>query len=329
MCVTQIQYNCIAKQVEGSDFSVITQLIENAEPEIRNQFIDIISNIRESMDLNQIEELIQSGDINELFRQLDNTIAPLANIVIGTIVTSGNSIADFINRAVPVNVSFDQTNFRAVNVMRESRLEFIRQFTQEQRLATQQALVNGIQQGLNPRDQARVFRDSIGLTTRQLTAVQNFRNALEANSAAALSRELRDRRFDRTIRNAINSGTPLSTQQIGRMVDRYRDRYLIFRSETIARTEALRAVHEGAELMYEQAIEEGALAPDALERTWVTAGDGRVRDTHGPLNNTTQNFGEAFITPAGNRLRYPGDGQAPASETVKCRCVLTTRFRDE
>ena len=46
------------------------------------------------------------------------------------------------------------------------------------------------------------------------------------------------------------------------------------------------------------------------------------RDTHISLNGKKAMQGNAFVTSAGNSLKYPGDPTAPASEVINCHCVL-------
>ena len=179
---------------------------------------------------------------------------------------------------------------------------------------------DGIERGLNPRDQARQFRESVGLTGRQENAVQNYRRALESaaeGDSAALSRQLRDRRFDRTVQRAARTGKPLTTSQINRMTSRYRQRYIKYRAEVIARTEALRSVHAGTEELYRQAIDAGHVQEQELQRTWISAADERTRVSHQNLNGMIRGINETFPGLAGE-LKYPGDPDAPASETIQC-----------
>lgn len=213
--------------------------------------------------------------------------------------------------------------------MRRSQLSLIREFTNQQRLSTRLALVEGISQGLNPRQQALLFRQSIGLTQRQMQAVINYRRLLEQGDAAALQRALRDRRFDPTVQSSILGDRPLTPAQIDRMVDRYHARYIAHRAEVIARTEALRSVHDGAQAAYRQAIDLGVLAADDLIQEWVTASDERVRGSHAFMHGQQRPIGEAFLSGAGNALRWPGDIDAPGSETIQCRCVLVTVFAED
>lgn len=67
----------------------------------------------------------------------------------------------------------------------------------------------------------------------------------------------------------------------GDLVGLYRDRMLQYRSQTIARTEALRAANLGSYEAWRQTIEESDLfEPQEVKREWITAKDDRVRMTH-------------------------------------------------
>jgi len=204
-----------------------------------------------------------------------------------------------------------------------------RAFPDQQRAATRLALVDGIARGLNPRDQARNFRSSVGLTELQQAAVINYRRLLEGTNAQrgeALRRELRDKRFDRTVRSSMRRRVPLTVDQVERMVSRYQERSIKQRAETIARTEALRSVHEGVNEAYQQAIDGGKLNQEDLEREWDSSRDSRVRRTHRLLHGQKRAWGEPWRTENG-LICYPGDPEAPAEEVVQCRCLLTTRIR--
>jgi hypothetical protein len=221
---------------------------------------------------------------------------------------------------------------RAVNAMRQNGLRLVSNFTDQQRRATNQALLDGIQRGANPREMARLFRDSVGLTPTQERWVRNYENALKTLDGDALRRELRDRRFDPSVRRAISEGKPLSQAQIDRLVNRYRERALKLRAETIARTEALRSVHEGTREMYRQALDTGTLQRDQLVREWQTAGDERVRDfgngaqtSHRSMHGQQRLIDEPFTSGVGNQTLDPG-AFGVGYEDINCRCVVTTRI---
>lgn len=317
------------------------RMIAAAERQLQLAFLDMVRRLRTNV---TPESLAIPGLEEQALDQLETTAQLLGNAWSAEFVRAGELTGRFVSSAlsgrrvvqkVEITVAFDQTNERAVREMRSNSLRMVSNFSREQRIVTRQALTDAVARGLNPRQSARAFRDSLGLTQRQWRAVQNFRRLLEQGSAEALTRQLRDRRFDSTVRNAVSTGQPLSAQQVDRMVTRYIERQLKFRSEVIARTESLRAVHAGSQELYQQAIEAGTLRADELFRTWVTARDERVRDfatgaqtSHVTMDGQQRGVTEPFTSGAGNSLRFPGDPEAPGLDTIQCRCALTTRFTD-
>src|SRR6185369_9054534 len=72
----------------------------------------------------------------------------------------------------------------------------------------------------------------IGLTSSQEEWVRNYRaELLSDNPEAALERALRDKRFDRAIMNAANSGEPIPRDLVDKMVNSYKTRALRYRAE--------------------------------------------------------------------------------------------------
>lgn len=312
--------------------SRIERVLRGQEARMRRAFDTAVNVIRDDTTLEQLADLLERGLFEEALAALELAAAGLAAQQSAALIAAAQDTAQFLSTAaLTVTVSFDVTNTRAVRLMQENRLGLIREFTDAQRAATREALTQGIRDGANPRDQARRFRESIGLTRRQTQSVNNFRRLLTTArqdglpSREALDRVLRDRRFDRSILRAIDTNEPLTAGQVDTMVERYRSRLLRHRSEVIARTEALRTVHQGTEEMYQQAIEAGQIRPEQLTRTWVTAQDERVRSSHQRLNGQVRALNEVWQADAGV-LRFPGDPAAPASETIQCRCVLSTRM---
>lgn len=315
----------VGKQVDDPA-SRIRSLLDSSESDLRTAFDDIIRQVRDQTTLATLADLIEQGRFQEALESAARAGAQFAAAVNGVYVVAGAATADVIRRQLRVVVSFDTLNARALRVQQANQFRLIQDFTVEQTLAVREALVEGVRTGANPVRQARAFRDTIGLTASQARAVANFRRLLEAGSSEALTRRLRDRRFDPTVRRAVREGVPLAPAQIDRMVDRYRERYVSFRSRVIARTEALRAVHQGTFDMYRQAFDQGLVDPSQVVRTWHTAADERVRGSHVAMNGQERPPGEPFFSGAGNRLDFPGDPEAPPSDTIQCRCVVSTRI---
>lgn len=307
-------------------------LLEEQERRIQRIFLTAIKSLKDEIDLADLSTLIAQGRIGDALARLTFAADQLAAASNIAFITAGASAAEMITSAGLGLISFDQVNLNAVAAMQRNRLALIREFTNEQRRATSQAIISGVEGGINPVAQARNFRDSIGLTRNQWRHVANYRAALERSAADAeaaydaTNRKLRDARFDANVARARRTGKPISAAKIDQMVERYADRYLKHRAKVIARTEALRAVHQGNEESYRQAIAEGVIREDQLTRTWRTSVDGRERDTHRALNGTDRAWGEAWETPNG-QIKYPGDPDAPPEETIQCRCAILTRIK--
>ncbi|MCG8447860.1 MAG: phage head morphogenesis protein, partial [Hyphomicrobiales bacterium] len=135
----------------------------------------------------------------------------------------------------------------------------------------------------------------------------------------------RDRRFDRTVAKAIREGRALDRVTVNRIAGRYGDRLLQLRGEAIARSEMLSALQASKLEAFRQAVDSGQVSRETIKRTWRTAGDGRVRDTHNGMNGqTVLGLDAPFISPSGVRLMHPGDG--PAEESINCRCNQEIRI---
>lgn len=305
----------------------LERLLAGFEPRFRKEFLEMVAGIKSVSTLKALTTLLTEGRIEEALSVIDRAGARLGALSSETYTVTGRSTAGAIRRATgEIVVDFDTVNARAVREMQENQLRLIREFGEQQRRATREALTDGIRRGANPREQARAFRQSIGLTQKQTQAVNNYRNLLENLDRGALQRKLRDGRFDGAVRRAIREGKPLTKTQVDRMVGRYAERSLKHRSEVIARTESLRSVHQGNREMFRQAIDNGVLASDQLVQIWNTAADERVRSSHATMNGQERPMDVPFTSGAGNSLAHPGDPDAPGSETIQCRCVVATRI---
>lgn len=305
----------------------IERLLNQQEKRIRDAFTEYLTTVRSSAVLRQVREALEAGDIARAMSVLDSYIATLAAVIPAIIVDVGRqeieAMRAMFRRAAPaVSISFDPGNPRAAELMRASRLEFITNFTNSQRNAVREALQDALERGLSPIQSARAFRDAIGLTDGQMQWVRRYRRALESGDAdelrRALDRDLRDRRFDRSVEAALDGRRNLTQDQIDRMVTRYQERALVYRSEVIARTEGLRAVSVARDEALTQAMDQTGIEPERVVQEWVATRDSRTRDTHASMGGQQRRRGEPFESPSGATLRYPGDPSAPPSETINC-----------
>lgn len=329
----------------------IIRKIESLEPDIQLAFLTSIAEIRGSVELAIIVGFLLRGDneaaidalnIDEpAFRDLDLAIAA-AYIAGGRFgieelptirtVTGGRAV-----------FRFDVRNPRAEAWIARFSSGRVTEIAAGQRAMIRRVLNEGMLQGRNPRQTAldivgRLNRRTgqregglLGLTDHQAGFVIRTRRELSSGEPDAmrnyLTRELRDQRFDPTVKAAIRTGKPVNQKQIDRIATAYSQRLLRFRGETIARTESLQAFNAGNDESVMQAIESGNLQADQVTGEWDSAGDGRVRDTHTAMNGQRRAMGEPFVSPSGARMMHPGDTSlgASASEIVQCRCIKRHR----
>lgn len=112
---------------------------------------------------------------------------------------------------------------------------------------------------------------------------------------------------------SVNAGEGRK-QLIRRLSNRYED-ISKGRANTIARTETLVAVEQGKNEGYKQA--------GIPIKIWVATFQ-NTRDTHASMDGQEVPVDQAFQSPSGASLRFPGDSGlgASASETVNCQCSI-------
>lgn len=241
-------------------------------------------------------------------------------------------------------IRFDGRNVAAERWLQDHSSELVTRILTDQREAIRVKLSEGMADGANPRSTAleivgRLNRASgkregglLGLTAQQAGYVASARQELSSGDPEALQHYLtrgrRDKRFDRSVLKAIREEKPLPADIARKAVAQYESRLLQLRGEMIARSETLRSLQAAKHQAYLQAVESGKLSATAVRRVWRDVGDLRVRHTHRLLDGDTVGLNEAFRSPSGALMMFPGDTSlgAPASETVGCRCDVNYRI---
>lgn len=325
---------------------VIDDLLNRYDPIIAQAFRQAVEDVRGSADLQRLIAALAAGDLNAALNALNLEAAaygPLSEAIRQAYGEAGTASAAIANGQTPAGVviRFNIRNPRAETWLRDHSSQAVTRIVEDQRNAIRAALQAGMERGVNPRTAAldivgRVNRATgkreggiIGLTSTQEAAARAARDELASGDAALLrnylTRERRDRRFDRSVASAIREGRPVPAAIVASATDRYRARLLELRGTTIARTEALASLHAARQEAYLQAVEDGKIAESDIRRKWDSAGDMRVRHSHALLDGKTAGLREPFRSPSGALLMFPGDPSAPPSETINCRCSLIYR----
>jgi hypothetical protein len=306
----------------------LLELLDRQEARVRKAFMRFLATVQSGPVVAQLTELLEANDVEGALRIVDSYFTRFANIIPDVIREVGGAAAAELAEALPeiaTAIVFDPTNPRAAALAAESRARLIRGFSEQQHVATHQAIARGVGRGAGTQEIARSFRDSIGLTANQESYVDTYRQQLQSLDARALDRALRDRRYDGRVSTALERDRPLTQRQIDTMVARYRARALAARADTIARTEALTAYSQAREEALDQMIAQTRLNANRVVRVWHSTHDSRVREWHASMEGQEREPGDGFEDGLGNLVRYPGDPLAPAETRINCRCTLGFR----
>lgn len=283
------------------------------EPDVARAILRSFERVRELLGEAELARLLSEASVDRLLTEsldaqaLEEAFAGVRKALHETLERATTLAA----RQIPgPAIQFHVLNPRILDAIRELDSQVMQVLTETTRTAVRESVTIGLEEGVGPRVIARRIRSDVGLAPNQIRAVANFRRELETGSFAALRRQLRDRRFDGTLRKAF-TGAGLSRAQIDKMVTAYERRFRAFHAETIARTASLEAMKQGQRLSWEDAIRRGIVDGRRLWKRWITVQDDRVRPTHREMHGETVPFRESYST-----------GQMVAGEhEFSCRCV--------
>lgn len=307
---------------------ILIEIADKRRPRLQRALVAAFAAMRDRIPESAIVEALETRGVEGvmgLLGGIEDDFGATTVELDAAIRESGIATVRMVPAAALLNPQFRFDPFirGTVDFIQRYRLNLIQQISNETRSAIRQNLTTDIIEGLNPRATARRIRETIGLTTRQERAIRNYRKALENLDSDALQRALRDKRFDSSFRRAIENKKPLSRTQVNRMVDRYRQRALKHRAETIARTESLRATSVGNRASMQQLLGAGAVEQDKVRRQWVYTHDTRTRSAHRAvpsLNPGGITLDGSYKTALGP-LQFPRDPAGSAENTINCRCT--------
>ncbi len=159
-------------------------------------------------------------------------------------------------------------------------------------------------------------REMVGLTARQSQAAQNYRDMLESLDPGALERQLRNFLEDDNVQAALDAGQPMDSAMVDKLTNDYIDNYIDYRAETIAQTEATRAVNLGLQDSYQQAIDRGVFPSEAVRQFWRINPDAcEICQSIPDMNPDGVAMDEAFDS-------IDGPQDAPPDPHPHCFCSL-------
>jgi len=318
----------------------VARLFDQFEGALRDAFQQIRKDAYTRAKLEVLAAAIETGDFDGILRAAgvrEGMWGPLTEEIRSVYGQAG---AAYIAADVPkrFGMVFNINNPRAEGWLASNSAKYVTgDMVSEQFAAIREALASGALRGNNPRATAldivgRVSKQTgkrtggiVNMTGPQSAWVSNARTDLDTLSPRYFTRKLRDKRFDKTIRKAMQEGKALPAAYKNKVITGYQNAMLKHRGDTIARTEVLAALNSAQSEALNQIVSEGLAPREAITRIWKHSYSANERPGHKAMSGTERGINEPFVNPlTGAVLIRPGEG--PASEIISCRCYIKTRI---
>jgi hypothetical protein len=285
---------------------------------MRKAFLQAVRDIVSTADMDRLTRALDTGNVTEALDALGigpEYYRPLENAMVEIYAEGGGYQIDALPKQNPDTGTrtvfrFGVQSQRAQEWLRRESSRLIVEISEGQRNAAREAMERGLSEGRNPKavglDLVGRYNPktrersggTIGLTSRETRAVQNYRG------------------------KRIEEGRP--ADQVERMTKRYASKLLRLRGERIARTETIGALNAGRMEAVQQAIDNGKIGIETVTKVWDATMDRRTRDAHAILDGDQVGFNEPFRSVTGSFLNHPGDQSLGASgkDIVNCRCTM-------
>lgn len=334
--------------------TTLQQLYSLRVPEIQQLFLKAMEDVADRAMIDEMVKAIESNDLDGLVTASGYTPAVLAQIVkrledvyneSGYMTTDG-----FPSRVrTPFGMSrpiYDPRNLRVERDLANTSGNFITRINEDVKENVRLVLSESFALGKNPRKTAldlvgRINPQTkkrqgglIGLAPNQVEWSAKVRSNLENLNDDYFKMGLRDKRFDGIVKKSIESGKPLTSDKISKLVSAYNNKALKFRADMISRTETIKSLNKGKYAAVMQLVDEGASQKEDIKKWWDDSGeDGRTRSSHADLGKRYSKkkaipLDEPFTTMNGDKLMYPGDSSLGANprELINCRCEVQYRI---
>lgn len=321
--------------------TVFMEALRKLEPVIRRAFEAAIARASAAVNIDQLAELISTGQIEDAARLLrvdQSLLWPLHEAVRDAYI-GGGQMASGQMLGLTGLFQFDGRHTRAEAWVREHAGSLIEGIQSESLDTTRRVIGQGIAEGRSSRAVAleitgrRVGKKRVGgylgLNSVQADSIIRGRGLLLSGDPDQMRQylglKLRDRRYDRTIRKAMREGRAIKGQMLDKIMEAHRSKALGYRGRVIAKHEARQALSAGREEAFQQALEREDV--EGVSVRWQHNLSADPRHQHVAMNGAKIELGGQFEFPDGVTMKHPHDEDAPASHTIGCNCVAMYRLK--
>jgi hypothetical protein len=283
----------------NTTWEALIALADRLEPEARRRFLEAVTTLRDSIDIDKIARAVATGErlpgtLLASGGDFATALEPLVDVAARALQGGGRLAGQELSAQLNLSMRFDLVNPLAVQAARQLAANLVSQITLETQLAIRNIITRAFTEGLTAVQAAGLIRPLIGLTNNQAMAVMNYRTGL------------------------LESGVSPARAEV--LAARYADRQLRLRANNVSRTEIMTASNAGQVAMWQQAIGKGLLDPNGSVK-WVVTPDDRLCPRCAAMDGQIVKLGAQFTSPVDGRVvPYP-------PEHVNCRCVVVLAIR--
>lgn len=305
--------------------------LDAIEQQMARDYLAEAARITRDTTLAEVLARIQAGNMLLARDVFNGRYGKLAEDIRAAYLAGGNAEAASLRR-----VEFDIQRASAQAWINQLQADAIQVIAREQGDVIQAVISHGQEIGIAPPRIARNLLGMmgsngertggvVGLTGQDVQWLNNTRTQLASGDPSLMrdyfQRVRRDKRYDGIVERAIEAGRPVNTADIDKITQRYAERLLSTRADTVASIQALEAYNAGRNQLYRQLVEDG-MDPAKITKRWKTRADEKVRASHRAMDGQTKPGDAPFVTPRGALMMNPGDSSmgAPMSEIARCRC---------
>lgn len=225
------------------------------------------------------DEVAKSGRANTQIMRFDPT--PLIE---SAFAEGGEAQLTELGKILGTGVKFDLTSPEAIAWCKQYGAEQIKLIDATTKQTIRQITLQGLNEGLTPREQSKLIQEQVGLLPKHKIAVDNYR------------RQLADSGMD--------------SANVDKLVAKYTKKLIKWRADTIGLTESHTATNEGSRNAMQSAVDRGIITKDEYSQEWLTAADGHRCSRCGGMQGKRAEIGGDFA----------GDGRGPPLHP-RCRCT--------
>lgn len=168
-------------------YLAVHKIADRLTPELRDAFLRGVLAMDGGIDQATLIAAVESGDMERAFAAIpfeaftDSLKSGGGDVLLRAIAEAGASAALTLQDTHGLTITFDLTNPRAQQFAATQTATMVTEVTEGTKEAIRAIIERGFSEGLTPQQMAMEIRQVVGLTTRQMQAVVNFRGSLIAD----------------------------------------------------------------------------------------------------------------------------------------------------